>query len=105
MAELTFGNFKVDRAGVAATLKQGGVVDWVAREAESMAAAANSAARDRLTAEDVHIIQHYEPGVMGDPYEAVVKTGNFDTLGVVRTANLWGAYDSNQHHTLDAMNH
>lgn len=105
MAELQFGAFKVNRAGVAETLKQAGVRDWVGREVSRLADEANAAARERLTAEDVHIVQHYDPGVMSDPYEGVVKTGSYDTLGVVRSANLWGAYDSNQHHTLDSLNH
>lgn len=103
---LSFGGFRVDRAGVAATLKQGGVAGWVAEEAGRLAASANEAARRNLTARDLHIIQHYEPGVATDaPYEAVVKAGNYDTLGVVRPANLWGRYDQNQHHTLDGLNH
>lgn len=103
---LAFGDFRFDRAGVVAALKSPGVVSLVAEHAERLCAAANAAARDRLTAEERDRLEHAEPGCMGaPPYEAVVKEGRSDTLGVVRSASLWGAYDSNQHHTLDSLNH
>ena len=102
---LEFGRFRVDRAGVVAVLKSPGVVSLVTGHAERIRDAANATAREHLTAEDLHVIQSYDEGVMTDPYEAEVKSGRFDTLGVVRSANAWGAYDSNQHHTLDSLNH
>lgn len=103
---LSFGDFRVDRGGVIAALKYPGVVSLVTGHAERLCAAANAAARDRLTAEERNRLEHAEPGCMGaPPYEAVVKEGHSDTLGVVRSASLWGAYDSNQHHTLDSLNH
>lgn len=102
---LSFGDFRVDRVGVIATLKSPGVVSLVTEHADRIRDAANSAAREHLTAEDLHVIQHYDGGVMADPYESEVKGGHSDTLGIVRSANLWGAYDSNQHHTLDSLNH
>lgn len=103
---LSFGDFRVDRGGVIAALKSPGVVSLVTGHAERLCAAANAAARDRLTAEERNRLEHAEPGCMGaPPYEYQVKEGRFDTLGVVRSASLWGAYDSNQHHTLDSLNH
>ena len=103
---LSFGDFRVDSGGVIAALKSPGVVSLVTGHAERLCAAANAAARDRLTAEERNRLEHAEPGCMGaPPYEAVVKEGHSDTLGVVRSASLWGAYDSNQHHTLDSLNH
>lgn len=103
---LSFGGFSVDRGGVIAALKSPGVVSLVTGHAERICDAANAAARDRLTAEERNRLEHAEPGCMGaPPYEYQVKEGRSDTLGVVRSASLWGAYDSNQHHTLDSLNH
>lgn len=103
-AEFTKKNLNL--GGVVAALKSPGVVSLVTGHAERLCAAANAAARDRLTAEERNRLEHAEPGCMGaPPYEAVVKEGHSDTLGVVRSASLWGAYDSNQHHTLDSLNH
>lgn len=102
---LKFGEFRANRGGVAAALKSPGVVSLVTAHAERVRDAANAAAREHLTAEDLNVLQHYDGGVMTDPYEAEVKTGRFDTLGVVRSASAWGAYDSNQHQTLDSLNH
>lgn len=104
--QLSFGAFRFDRAGVIAALKSPGVVSLVTGHAERIRDAANAAARDRLTAEERNRLEHAEPGCMGaPPYEYQVKEGRSDTLGVVRSASLWGAYDSNQNHTLDSLNH
>lgn len=102
---LSFGRFRVSKPGVRETLKSPGVVSLVTSHAERIRDAANATARDNLTAEDLNVLQHYDGGVMTDPYESQVKTGHSDTLGVVRSANVWGAFDSNQHHTLDSLNH
>ena len=106
--ELRFAEFtkkSLNLGGVIAALKSPGVVSLVTEHAERLRDAANSAAREHLTAEDLHVLQHYDGGIMTDPYECQVKEGRSDTLGVVRSASLWGAYDSNQHHTLDSLNH
>lgn len=103
---LSFGDFRADRAGVVAALKSPGVVSLVEGHAERICDAANAAAKDRLTAEEYNHLEHAEPGCMGaPPYEFQVKEGHSDTLGVVRSASLWGAYDSNQNQTLDSLNH
>lgn len=103
---LRFGRFRVDRGGVVSVMKSRGVVSLVTSHAERIRDAANAAARDRLTAEERNRLEHAEPGCMGaPPYECQVKEGHSDTLGVVRSASLWGAYDSNQNQTLDSLNH
>lgn len=102
--EFTKGNLNL--GGVIAVMKSPGVVSLVTGHAERICAAANAAAKDRLTADEYNLLEHAEPGCMGaPPYEFQVKKGHSDTLGVVRSASLWGAYDSNQHHTLDSLNH
>lgn len=103
-AEFTKGNLSL--GGVIAVMKSPGVVSLVTGHAKRIRDAANAAARDRLTAEERNRLEHAEPGCMGaPPYEYQVKEGRSDTLGVVRSASLWGAYDSNQNHTLDSLNH
>ena len=102
---LRFGGFKVNRAGVVAALKSGGARAVVAGHARRICSAANAMARDAVTEDERNMLEALEPGCMyGDPYEVELK-GDRDTLGVVRSASLWGAYDSNRHHTLDALNH
>lgn len=106
---LRFGRFKVNRGGVISTLKQGGVRAWVAESAESIASAANAQAEGRRAGIDAKtrgVLKKRDPSAFGShPYEAVVKSGSFDTLGIVRPATIEGAYDSNQHHTLDSLRH
>lgn len=103
-AEFTKKNLNL--GGVISVMKSPGVVSLVSEHAERICDAANAAAKERLTAEERNRLEHAEPGCMGaPPYEYQVKEGRSDTLGVVRSASLWGAYDSNQHHTLDSLNH
>lgn len=104
-----FGRFKVNRGGVAATLKTGAVRAWVGETVDSIASAANAQAEGRrstIGGKTRGILMKRDPSAFGShPYEGVVKTGSFDTLGVVRPATIEGAYDSNQHHTLDSYRH
>lgn len=103
---LRFGRFEVDRSGVAETLRGGGVTGWVASVAASVAASANASAEENATDAELNMLRHYDPFVTARThYEPLVRAGRFDTLGVVRSASLLGAYDSNQHHTLDTLNH
>lgn len=102
---LRFGDFRVDRGGVVSVLKSPGIVSLVTGHAERIRDAANAAAREHVSPDDPAAVRSQARSASIEPYESEVKTGRFDTLGVVRSANAWGAYDSNQHQTLDSLNH
>lgn len=100
---LELGDFEVDRSGVVEILKGGAVRGLVASHTGRLARSANAAAAAHRESMPHGTRKALERLGGGAPYEGAVKAGRFDTLGVVRTASAEGAYDSNQHHTLDNL--
>lgn len=103
--KIKFGRFVHSDAGVIAVTKGAGVRAWVATETARLAAKANAeAASHHVPSGYRKSLERLHPGAFdGAPYVGVVKSGSFDTLGVVRAATPAGAFDQNRNHTLDHL--
>lgn len=106
-AEFTKKNLSI--RGVEEVLKSQGVVSLVTEHAERITASANATAEGRRGEMDPNVAnllaKRDEDAFREPPYEMKVKKGRHTTLGVVRSATIEGAYDSNQNQTLDSLNH
>lgn len=103
--KIKFGRFVHSDAGVIAVTKGAGVRTLVAVETARLTARANAAAASHHVPSGYRkSLEKLHPGAFdGDPYVGVVKSGSYDTLGVVRAATPAGAFDQNRNHTLDHL--
>lgn len=94
--KIKFGRFVHSDAGVRALL---------ATETARLAARANAeAASHHVPSGYRRSLEKKYPGTFDSaPYVGVVKSGSFDTFGVVRAATPAGAFDQNRNHTLDHL--
>lgn len=103
------GKVQIIKRGVVATMKSGGVRSLVEQAVSRIAAGANAQAvsrRPSIEARTRALLAHRDPDAFAsDPYEGKVKTGRYTVFGAVDPATVEGAYDGNQHHTLDSYNH
>lgn len=103
--KIKFGRFVHSDAGVIAVTKGAGVRALVTTETARLAARANAeAASHHVPSGYRRSLERLHPGAFdGAPYVGIVKSGSFDTLGVVRAATPAGAFDQNRNHTLDHL--
>ena len=102
---IEFGRFVHSDAGVIAVTKGAGVRALLAIETARLAARANAeAASHHVPSGYRRSLEKKYPGTFDSaPYVGVVKSGSFDTFGVVRAATPAGAFDQNRNHTLDHL--
>ena len=102
---IKFGRFVHSDAGVIAVTKGEGVRALLAIETARLAAKADAeAASHHVPSGYRKSLDRLHPGAFdGAPYVGVVKSGSFDTFGVVRAATPAGAFDQNRNHTLDHL--
>lgn len=102
---IKFGRFVHSDAGVIAVTKGAGVRALLAIETARLASRANAeAASHHVPSGYRKSLEKLHPGAFdGAPYVGVVKSGYFDTFGVVRAATPAGAFDQNRNHTLDHL--
>ncbi len=97
-----FGDFKVNRAGVAAVFRSSAMQGAVKSAASKVAASANASAaasKPALPTKWRKIVDRYDRG--STPYTPEAKVLRNTAVGVVRTSSLLGLVDENQNHTLE----
>lgn len=102
MASVSFGDFRVDRAGVSAIFRSASMQAAVRDAADKVAAPANAAAlanKAALPTKWQRIVDRYDRG--DAPYTPSAKVLRNTAVGVVRTSSLLGLVDENQNHTLE----
>lgn len=107
MADARVGRVEVSKRDVRSVLKSPGVVGWVTETSDRLAASASSQAMARRDAlpKAVRREMHRRGDFDRAPYSSRTKIGTHTAFGVVGTATADGAYDQNQNHTLDSLNH
>lgn len=92
MANIRFGNFKPDSAGIIEVCKSAGMQAALKGVATSKAAEATSIGHLHKTEKQPH-------------YKGVVKVLDRTAVGVVKPADVYAYIDNKYHDTLNAVNH
>lgn len=92
MADIRFGNFKPDSAGIQEIFKGAGMQAALREVVSSKASEATS-------------IGHLHRTDKQPRYEGIVKVLDHTAVGVIKAANASATIDNHYHKTLDAINH
>lgn len=103
------GKVQILNRCVVEVMKGSGVRSFVAEHVTRSETDANSQAVGRragIPSKTRGILTHRDQDAFtAQPYAGKVKVGRYTVFGAVDPATTEGAYDQNQHHTLDSLAH